>query len=371
MHLIWSMGDGGAQQVIINYLRDFKDDPDVSMKLCVFTGPTQSKYDKEIADEGYPVEYLNNPKSRINIPILRYPFNRFIARKSWYKAIKKYNPDIVHVHISGLLSVTLFPIIRVGVPVRFDTLHSNPLRYKGLELAYIKKSFNKYGFVPICVTEEQASVAKRHYGIGAYELVRNGIDTKAVANSKIDKVEARNSLGLPIDAFIILGVGRLDPIKNYPLLIESFKKVRQCNEKALLIIAGSGNELDNLKNLAVKLGINEYIYFLGNRTDMNVIYSSADVLAMTSISEAAPLTLIEAQTLGVRCVVSSGVPSENLFTSNARRMKENSLVSEWAEALLDEGYSNEVDGCIEDYDVHNISKQLKSIYLKYWNEYKK
>ena len=32
MHMIWSMGDGGAQQVVINYLRDFNNDPDIEFK---------------------------------------------------------------------------------------------------------------------------------------------------------------------------------------------------------------------------------------------------------------------------------------------------------------------------------------------------
>ena len=43
MHMIWSMGDGGAQQVVINYLRDFNNDPDIEIKLYVYTKPTTSK----------------------------------------------------------------------------------------------------------------------------------------------------------------------------------------------------------------------------------------------------------------------------------------------------------------------------------------
>lgn len=48
MSLIWSMGDGGAQQVLINYLRDFKDDPDIDFRVCVYTEPTKSKYDRKL-----------------------------------------------------------------------------------------------------------------------------------------------------------------------------------------------------------------------------------------------------------------------------------------------------------------------------------
>ena len=67
MHMIWSMGDGGAQQVVINYLRDFNNDPDIEIKLYVYTKPTTSKYDLEIKREGYNVVYLNNPITKVHI----------------------------------------------------------------------------------------------------------------------------------------------------------------------------------------------------------------------------------------------------------------------------------------------------------------
>ena len=371
MHLIWSMGDGGAQQVVINYLRDFNADPDVDLRVYVYTGSTESKYDKEIAEKKYPVTYLNNPKSRIKIPIIRYPFNRMVARREWYKVISEFEPDIVHVHISELLSVTLKPINKANVPVRFDTLHSHPLRYQGRKLRTIRKAFNNYNFIPLCVTDEQGQIAKGHYGFDSYELVRNGIDTKAVECQKIDKKEARAELKISDEAFVVLGVGRLNPIKNFPLLIRAFAHVCKKNDVAILLIAGAGDELNNLKQLVAELELGNKVQFLGNRTDMNVIYSAADVLVMTSISEAAPLTLIEAQVMEVRCIVSSGVPAENFIMSNARKMNANASEIEWAEAILDNNYQNEICGAIEDYDVHHISKHLKDIYLKYWNEYKK
>lgn len=371
MHLIWSMKDGGAQQVVINYLRDFKDDPDIDLCVCVYTEATKSKYDKEIAEKDYPVTYLNNPKSRIKIPVIRYPFNRMVARREWYKAIIDFKPDIVHVHISELLSVVLKPIVEANVPVRFDTLHSHPLRYKGKNLKKIREAFNKYGFIPLCVTEEQGEVAKEHYGFSSYELVRNGIDTRTLESQKIDKKEARTLLRVPENAFVVLGVGRLSSIKNFPLLIRTFSQVCKRNDKAILLMAGDGEELESLKRLTEELKLKDRVYFLGNRTDMNVIYSSADVIAMTSISEAAPLTLIEAQVMGVRCVVSSGVPAENFITPSARKMRDNASDEEWAEAILDNNYQNDKYGDIDDYDVHHISRNLKDIYLKYWNEYKK
>ncbi len=131
MHMIWSMGDGGAQQVVINYLRDFNNDPDIEIKLYVYTKPTTSKYDLEIKREGYNVVYLNNPITKVQIPYIKRFFQRPVSKKVWDQVIKDYNPDVVHVHISALLGVTMPGIIKNKVPVRFDTLHSSPYRYTG------------------------------------------------------------------------------------------------------------------------------------------------------------------------------------------------------------------------------------------------
>ena len=133
MHLIWSMKAGGAQQIVLNYLRDFKDDPDIELKLYVYTEPSNSKYDTEIRERGYNVEYLNNPSTRVKLPYIKRWFQRPISKKTWSEAIQKFQPDIVHVHISALLSNTLEPIINANIPIRFDTLHSDPRRYVGKE----------------------------------------------------------------------------------------------------------------------------------------------------------------------------------------------------------------------------------------------
>ena len=262
MHLIWSMGDGGAQRIVLNYLKEFQNDDDMELKLYVYSAPTNSLYDREIKEQSYDVEYLNNPQSRIKIPVVRWPFNRRIEAKAWQEAIRRYAPDIVHVHISGLLRATLKAIDAEKIPVRFDTLHSNPKRYSGTMLRTIKRAFLYKGVIPICVTNEQVNIAKKHYGITNYEMVYNGVDFKKICSEKISVYEARKNLGIPENAFVVLGVGRLSPIKNFPLLIEAFRVLVKQNNKSLLLIAGEGGERKKLERLADRLRITDKVFFL-------------------------------------------------------------------------------------------------------------
>ena len=371
MHLIWSMKAGGAQQIVLNYLRDFKDDPDIELKLYVYTEPSNSKYDTEIRERGYNVEYLNNPSTRVKLPYIKRWFQRPISKKTWSEAIQKFQPDIVHVHISALLSNTLEPIINANIPIRFDTLHSDPRRYVGKEKKIICKALNEERFIPVCVTKEQVELAKKHYGIKNFELLRNGIDIESIKNRIISKEEARNLLGLPKDAFIIAGVGRLNKVKNFSLLIDSFVEVLKERPNAMLVIAGDGSEKKTLYKQVKKHGIQDKVKFLGNQPNIVPVYCASDVLGITSISESASLTLIEAQICGLRCVISSGVPCESIISPLVKQMSFSDKVDKWAKEFLDKDFIGVTICKKGDYEVHELSKKLKAMYFKYWNEYKR
>ena len=370
MHMIWSMGDGGAQQVIINYLRDFHNDPDIELKLYVYTKPTDSKYDREITENGYNVTYLNNPRTKIQIPYVKRYFQRSISRKVWEKAISEYNPDIVHVHISALLDATMPGIIKNNIPVRFDTLHSSPFRYTGRIKRIISNAFQKEGVIPICVTEAQVKEAKEWYGITKYEVVRNGVDIEEIKEKCCPKIEARKEFGLSADSFVVIGVGRLNPIKKYDLLIDSFAEVKERKPKAVLLFAGDGVEKKKLQHKAKELGISESVKFLGNIPDVTKLYCAADVLAVTSDTESSSLVAIEAQVCGTRCVLSAGVPRESILLNRTKQLEIGATAKEWCSALLDDSYMGVPVANIEDYEVHNVSKKMKEVYLKYYSMYK-
>lgn len=365
MNLIWSMGDGGAQQVVLNYLRDFRDDPEIDFWLYVYTEPTRSKYDREIAEQEYNVVYLNNPLTKIQIPYIRRFFQRPVSRKNWARAIHDFAPDVVHVHISSLLAATMPGIERERIPVRFDTLHSSPYRYRGMEKRAIIKAFQKQNVIPVCVTNEQVPQAQECYGITRYEVVHNGVDVERLKLGCLLKSQARASLGISEESFVVLGVGRLNPIKRYDLLIDAFAVLHRRRPDSLLLFAGEGAEKERLRSKAERLGIGECVRFLGNVAELAGLYCSADVLAVTSESESSSLVAIEAQVCGLRCVLSAGVPMESTLLPQTHRLSTDATAEEWCDALLDECFIGTPVAREEDYEVHAMSRRMKKVYLKY------
>lgn len=370
MNLIYNMNDGGAEHIVLNYLRDFKNDPDIDFRLFVYKEAVTSECNDAIKAEGLPVTYLNNPLSRIKIPIIRGPFNRVVRRRAWRKAIHEFKPDIVHVHISELLTQTLWPIEQEKVPVRFDTLHSNPYRYKGLQLKYIKRAFNRSGFIPVCVTKAQVEEARDHYGITQYEIVRNGIDVNGILSRRMEKSEARRELNIPDSTKTVLGVGRLSPIKRFDLLIKAFAEALKKQPDMVLLLAGKGECEADLRKLTAELGIEDQVRFLGYRTDTELLYSAADVFCVTSETESSSIVLIEAQLFDTRCVISAGTPIENAITDKVCRMSRDASPADWAEAILDDGLVGEQKIQTSDIEVHSVSQRMKDIYIKHYEEYR-
>ena len=368
MNLIWTMGDGGAQQIVLNYLRAFQNDPDIDFRVYVYTGPTNSKYDREIKENNYPVVYLNYPKTKVQIPYIRRFFQPAVSKKHWEAAIAEFQPDIVHVHVSDLLADTLPGILKANVPVRFDTLHSSPYRYKGKLRQIISDAFQNRNVIPVCLTEEQVAAAREWYGISDYELVRNGLDRDALRKSCCSRQEAREHFGLDPETFVVIGVGRLDPIKNFTLLIEAFAEIHRVRPDAKLLFAGEGSEKEKLSRLVREKSLTDHVTFLGNISNVSRLYCAADVLAVTSISESLSLVALEAQICGLRCVISDGVPWESILLESTKKMPASADPEDWAAALMDTEYKGRTTVSAELYDVHHVNRQMREIYLNRYRQ---
>lgn len=371
MTLIDTMDNGGAQRVVLNYLRDFKDDNDIEFKVFTYEGDTNSYCNKIIRNEKLNVTYLKKPHTKINIPYIKRWFNLKIAKKKWNMAIKKFDPDIAHVHISPFLNMTLEAIVKNNVPVRFDTLHSNPLRFRGQILKKIRKAFQKENFVPVCITKEQALVAKKYYNFNNYEIVYNGIDINDIKSKIIKKTEARKKYNLSPQTYIVIGVGRLEKIKRFDILIEAFANLHKVKKDSILIFAGEGPERNKLENLTKKLDIEDCVRFLGYQSNIIPLYCAADVLAMTSTSEASPLVLLESQICGLRTIISAGVPSESIVTTIVKKMAKGATIEDWCNALLDVNFVGKKENDISNYEISSASQRMKDVYIKYWNQYRK
>ena len=169
---------------------------------------------------------------------------------------------------------------------------------------------------PLCdlTTNVGAAAAARYVRVGAVpkskiRALPNGIDTRAFRPDASVRVAGRRALGLQ-GAFVWLAVGRLDEAKDYPTMLQAFSKVAESSPESLLLIAGAGPLEGDVKGLAVKLGLEQKVRFLGLRRDTSVLMNAADAFILSSAWEGMPLALLEASATGLPVVATAvgGVP---------------------------------------------------------------
>lgn len=106
---------------------------------------------------------------------------------------------------------------------------------------------------------------------------------------------------------VILGVGRLHPIKDFATLIEAFAIVR-AQRPARLLILGDGPEMSRLRRLAADRGVAADVDMPGFSANPYPAMRAAAVLALTSRFDALPGVVIEALALGTP-IVATDCPS--------------------------------------------------------------
>lgn len=128
-----------------------------------------------------------------------------------------------------------------------------------------------------------------------------------ISKLKLDKL--RHTLGLEIDDFVLLFVGRLSKEKEIDFLVKQQLDINKLNSKVKLVIVGDGPETKSLQSLAKKLGIKDKVIFTGivNHENINTYYQMADLAITASKAETQGLTIGEAlvNNLPVCCIDSS------------------------------------------------------------------
>jgi L-malate glycosyltransferase len=140
------------------------------------------------------------------------------------------------------------------------------------------------------------------FGARQIEVITNGIDV-ARYSKPADRLGIRSQLGIDPRRRIVMCIARFHPVKDHATLLRAFAGAAATRPDIDLVLAGDGALRSDLESLAVNLGIASRTRFLGVRRDVPELLQAADVFALTSLSEAASLTLLEAMAAALPVVV--------------------------------------------------------------------
>lgn len=259
--------------------------------------------------------------------------NDLFAAWKIYRLMLREQPDIVHTHtakagavgrLAGLMYRWLTPSALVGRPRRCRFVHTfhghvfhsyyGPAKTKlflAIERGLARTITNRI----VVVSEQQREEINERFRVGRreqFEVIPLGLDLQVFSNWRARRARVRAELRATESDVLIGIVGRLTEVKNHEMFLRAAARLREmiagesAGRRVRFIIIGDGRLRSSLESKARELGLTEAVLFLGTRNDPEDFYSAMDIVALTSLNEGTPLTLIEAMA-NERPIIASAV----------------------------------------------------------------
>ena len=198
-----------------------------------------------------------------------------------------------------------------------------------------------------------------------YKVINNAVDLEKFSFSELKRTQLRQAMRL--EGKIVIGhVGRFNPQKNHPFIIEVFNEIVKQRPNAVLLLIGEGKLQQDIKSMAYKMNLTDKMLFLNNRTDVNDLYSAMDVFILPSLYEGLPMAGVEAQAAGLRCVMSENVTKEAAI-GDVAFLKLSDSIEVWANEIIQKAESERTANAFQTakskgFSIADEAKKLSELY---------
>lgn len=267
------------------------------------------------------------------------------AYKKIKKIVQEFKPDIIHTHASKAGAIGRAAGIAYGKAKMVHTFHGHVFHsyfgrlktgvYKNIERALATQT-DKI----VAISQRQKLELSKRYNICSgdkIEVIPLGFDLgKFQEGIKEKRASFREMYSVAEDEVAIGIIGRLVPIKNHKLFLESIKNtIDASQQKVRAFIVGDGSERDALKQHASSLGLDflngdftpgakATVHFTSWIKNVDWVNAGLDIVALSSLNEGTPVSLIEAQA-ACKPIVSTRVGGvQNIVANNETALLVNS-----------------------------------------------
>lgn len=260
------------------------------------------------------------------------PIKDLLALFRLHAFLRRNRYDVVHTHCTKAGDLGRIAARMAGVPVIIHTHHGLAWRPGVTGLPGVARALERWcakfsdGLIAVAEPDRQFAI-RDGVGVAAqYELIRSGIEIEAYADVAISRAEARQRLGLPDDAFVVVCVARLDYVKAPLDMLAAFEIMARERPEAHLVMVGDGNLRAEVEAAVAKAGLAGRVHLLGLRRDVPEILRASDVLALASLFEGLPRVFPQAMAAGLPIVATNVdgapdviVPGETGWMVESRR----------------------------------------------------
>ena len=329
--LIWGATDtvGGVEAVLWNYVSHIPTD---QIQFDFINTYTDISIGDKVRQRGSKVYSLPNRKKNI---------------VEYKKAINNFMKEHASEYIAVWLNDCMFGNIDIlklakkyHIPKRIIHAH-NSLNMGGGKSRLIRHKINSW-MLRFYVTDYWAcsnlagswSYPRDVVQANKVKIIPNAVDIKLFAMHNNERSEYRKELG--IENKMVFGhVGRFHFQKNHLFLIDIFSSIHELNPDTVLLLIGTGEDEDKVRERVSFYGLVESVIFLGMRKDIAQLYQAMDAFLLPSLFEGLPVVMVEAQASGLPCFVADTITREADISGNVEYYSLNDSKEVWGKKITD------------------------------------
>ncbi len=225
------------------------------------------------------------------------------------RVLRQHRVDILHSHLfyASLFASPIGCLCRV--PLILETPHVREQWRRGwFKSRYVVDRFvGRFVDYYIAVSEANARYLVEEKGLPPEKIVviHNGCDLERFDPGRPASRDLKRSLGFDERDPVLIAVARLEPQKGHSVLLNALPLVRRDFHRVRLVCVGEGSLRDDLEKQARALGLEEFVRFVGYRSNVPDWLALADITVLPSLYEGLPLAAIESLGAGKPVVATS------------------------------------------------------------------
>ena len=286
------------------------------------------------------------------------------------KVLKNESFDLIHCHLNSLsYTVPVTKGLKYNYPV---IVHSRNAGILSNKLSHFFHLLNKTKFpynetIALSVSRKAGEwmFGEKHQ----FTTINNGVDIEKYRFDLDFRNSIRRELSLKENEKLILNVGALRGQKNHSFILKVFDEILKKDSNYKLMLVGEGSLEEKIGREIEELNLQDKVIFSGNRNDIPAVLSGADVFLFPSLYEGFPNAVLEAQTSGLPCIISSEISTEVMIRKNCIQISLEETEESWANKVIEIDKESERQFAAEDVDSKGFSvkAEVEKIEQIYYN----